>query len=218
MSPENHAEVRRLTVTNHDSVSHFIEITSYAEMVRPRNRRMSSIPRFEKVVRRNGILVRPRGAGLSSATASAGAEADLGGPASWRRKDGSATCNMKPSCAKFIGRGRTIANPAALVAGAVLSGTTGEFWIRSSVYGGSFGQGRRVDHCRVQPQSWRNREQQAQADRRSLPRLSRRAASLRTCLVNSQVELRQHVMTPVEMHLCQRLTSFLLYPNRAGTR
>src|SRR6185369_11308108 len=33
VSPETHAEVRRLTLTNHDHKSHFVEATSYAEIV-----------------------------------------------------------------------------------------------------------------------------------------------------------------------------------------
>ena len=33
VSPENHAEVRRLTFTNHGPRSHYLEVTSYAEIV-----------------------------------------------------------------------------------------------------------------------------------------------------------------------------------------
>src|SRR5439155_14200005 len=33
VSPENRAEIRRLTLTNHDSQPHDLEVTSYAEVV-----------------------------------------------------------------------------------------------------------------------------------------------------------------------------------------
>lgn len=51
VSPENHAEVRRLTFTNHDRLAHHLEVTSYVEIVLNTQGANLSHPAFGKLFR-----------------------------------------------------------------------------------------------------------------------------------------------------------------------
>ncbi len=124
VSPDD-AEVRQVTLTNYSSRPREIEVTSYAEIVLNQAATDAAHPAFSKMFVETERLVdapallasrRPRTADeqhpwLSHTLA---VEGDVRGPLEY-----------ETDRARFIGRGRTVAAPAALIAPAPLSGATG---------------------------------------------------------------------------------------------
>ena len=124
VSPEDDVEVRRLSITNRGDRPREIEVTSYAEIVLARPEDDLAHPAFGKLFietefdpQSAGILFsrRPRGADEAPTWAFhvLGVEGRLGGAVEW-----------ETDRARFLGRGRSPANPVALE-GRALSGTTG---------------------------------------------------------------------------------------------
>jgi len=124
VSPEDDVEVRRLSITNRGDRPREVEVTSYAEMVLARPEDDLAHPAFAKLfidtaydAQSAGLLFsrRPRSAEENTAWAFHVLAIDgrLGGAIEW-----------ETDRARFFGRGRSLANPAALE-GRALSGTTG---------------------------------------------------------------------------------------------
>ena len=125
VAPDVDVEVRMLTVTNHGTRERTLELTSYAEVCLYNRSADMAHPGFAKLFvetqfdEATGALFarrRPRAAGEK---------------ATWAVHVSSS--NLQPAQAaqyetdrlRFLGRGRTTANPVAFDAGASLSGTTG---------------------------------------------------------------------------------------------
>jgi cyclic beta-1,2-glucan synthetase len=124
VSPEDDVEVRRLAITNRGDRPREIEVTSYAEIVLARPEDDLAHPAFAKLfieteydAQSAGLLFsrRPRSAGEPHAFAFHVLAVDgrLSGAVEW-----------ETDRARFLGRGRSPASPAALD-GRALSGTTG---------------------------------------------------------------------------------------------
>ena len=124
VSPEDDVEVRRLSITNRGDRPREVEVTSYAEIVLARPEDDFAHPAFAKLfveteydAQSAGLLFsrRPRSAEEAPAWAFHVLAIDgrLGGAVEW-----------ETDRAKFLGRGRSTASPAALD-GRALSGTTG---------------------------------------------------------------------------------------------
>jgi cellobiose phosphorylase len=125
VSSEDDVDVRRLTITNHSAHTREIEVTSYAEIVLGRPEDDLAHPAFGKLFvetefdrQSAGLLFRrrPRSTGESPLVAFHVLGVDgprLGGAVEW-----------ETDRARFIGRGRTAADPIVLD-GRALSGTTG---------------------------------------------------------------------------------------------
>ncbi len=124
VSPEDDVEVRRLSITNRGDRPREIEVTSYAEIVLGRPEDDLAHPAFGKLFieteydgQNAGLLFsrRPRGSDEAQAWAFhvLGVEGRLWGAVEW-----------ETDRARFLGRGRSPANPIALD-GRPLSGTTG---------------------------------------------------------------------------------------------
>jgi len=124
VSPEDDVEVRRLSITNRGDRPREIEVTSYAEIVLARPGDDVAHPAFGKLFIETeydapsaGLLFsrRPRSAEDASAWAFHVLAVDgrLGGAVEW-----------ETDRARFLGRGRSTANPIAME-GRALSGTTG---------------------------------------------------------------------------------------------
>jgi len=125
VSSEDDVEVRRLTLTNHGIQTREIEVTSYAEIALARQRDDVAHPAFGKLFIESefdpqsaGLLFtrRPRAVDESTVVAFHALGVDgprLGGAVEW-----------ETDRARFLGRGRTPANPQSLD-GRALSGTTG---------------------------------------------------------------------------------------------
>src|SRR5205823_6231653 len=124
VSPEDDVEVRRLSITNRGDRPREIEVTSYAEIVLARPEDDLAHPAFAKLfieteydAQSAGLLFsrRPRSADETHAWAFHVLAVDgrLGGAVEW-----------ETDRARFLGRGRSPANPMALD-GRALSGATG---------------------------------------------------------------------------------------------
>jgi cyclic beta-1,2-glucan synthetase len=124
VSPEDDVEIRRLAITNRSDRPRDLEITSYAEIVLGRQADDIAHPAFGKLFvetefdpQSTGLLFSRRRRSSDEASVWAfhvvGLEGRLGGAIEW-----------ETDRARFIGRGRSQANPIALD-GRALSGTTG---------------------------------------------------------------------------------------------
>jgi len=125
VSPEDDVELRRVTLTNHSAEARTIELTSYAEVVLAPMAADAAHPAFsnlfvqtEFVPAQAAILCtrRPRSAGEEPAWLLHLLVGQGGG-------QGEISCETDR--ARFVGRGRTLASPAALQEIAPLSNTTG---------------------------------------------------------------------------------------------
>jgi cellobiose phosphorylase len=121
VSPDHDAEVRLVTVVNRGSRPRDLDLTSYAEVCLNQRRADQAHPAFAKLfleteyLSASGALVcrrRPRAADQKPVWAVHVSAAD--GPT-----------EFETDRARFLGRGRTPANPAALDPDVTLSGTTG---------------------------------------------------------------------------------------------
>ncbi len=125
VSPEDDVELRRVTLTNHSHVPRVIELTSYAEVVLALPAADASHPAFSNLFvqteflgSRPAVLCtrRPRSEGekppwlLNFMVGQGGEQGDV---------------SCETDRARFIGRGRTLADPAALQGSSPLSNTTG---------------------------------------------------------------------------------------------
>jgi cellobiose phosphorylase len=122
-APDADAELRVITLVNHGDRRRDIELTTYAEVCLGNRRADQAHPAFAKLFLEteydgvSGALLarrRPRGAKERPVWAV---------HAATPRSDGNP--EFETDRARFLGRGRTPANPAAMDAGTKLSGTTG---------------------------------------------------------------------------------------------
>ncbi|MDB5352254.1 MAG: cellobiose phosphorylase [Planctomycetota bacterium] len=211
VSPEALAEVRRVTVTNHDSKPREIELTSYAEIVLLTPGADLAHPAFGKLfvetewVPGSDALIcrrRPRSAeqAPSWAVHSVSCDAEL-------------TCEIQYETdrARFLGRGRTTADPAALDPGAVLSGTTGPVLdpivsLRRRVHVAP-GASAVVAFTTAVADSREEALSIADQYRES----SAAARAFELAWAHCQVEHRENQLSPEDAHLFQRLASPILF-------
>ena len=122
---DHDAEVRLVTLVNHGGRARELDLTSYAEVCLNHRRADQGHPAFAKLFLETEFVPGP-GALLARRRPRAADEKPV-----WAihvtAADGSAggAVEYETDRARFLGRGRTPANPAALDPGARLSGTTG---------------------------------------------------------------------------------------------
>ncbi len=215
VSPEAPLEVRRVTVTNHDSRPRDVEVTSYAEVVLLPLNADASHPAFGKLFIETEWLPGPS-ALLSRRRPRASEQ-----PSVWAvhvvASDESARgeVQFETDRARFLGRGRSTADPAALDPGAVLSGTTGPVLdpivsLRRVV---KLDPGTSSTLCFTTAFA-ETREQAADlADQYS--NLLAPARAFEVAWAHSQVEHRQRNLSADTSHLFQRLASHLIYAGSA---
>jgi cyclic beta-1,2-glucan synthetase len=211
VSPERWAEVRRLTLTNHTSESHDLEVTSYVELVLAAHAADLAHPAFGKLFLETeslpavGALLcqrRPR------------SEKDR---AVWAvhvlAVEGSTVGRLQYETdrARFLGRGHTLAAPAALERGALLSGRTGPvldpiFSMRQRI---RLLPGTSAHLAFTLAVADTREEALTLADQFRDPHAITRAFEL--AWAHSQVELRHLRLSPEEAQLYQRLTAHILY-------
>jgi cyclic beta-1,2-glucan synthetase len=215
VSPETHAETRRLTLTNHSNRPRELELTSYVEIVMSPHAADLAHPAFGKLFleteylpAEQALLCRRRPRSPEQRPVFAvhvlAVEGEAVGDVQYETDRG-----------RFLGRGRTPADPAALEGDTPLSGITGPvldpiFSLRCRV--------------RVPPEaSVRVAYTTAMTDTReeALIRADQyhdfhavtRAFEL--AWAHSQVELRHLHLTAEESHLFQRLAAHVIYTGRA---
>ena len=212
VSPENHAEVRRLTLTNHGLKSRYIEITSYAEVVLATQAADLAHPAFGKLFLETEYLSateallckrRPRSTDEKPVWAMhvIAIEGRLYG-----------SIQFETDRARFLGRGRTPANPSALEPNSgTLSGTTGPvldpiFSLRRHV---RIKAGASITLAFTTAVADSREQAVALADHYHDYHGINRAFEL--AWAHSQVDLRQLHLTAAETHLFQRLAAHLFY-------
>ena len=125
VSPEDDVELRRVTLTNHSHAQRVIELTSYAEVVLALPAADASHPAFSNLFVQTEFL-RPRPAVLCTRRPRAQGEKPpwlLNFMVGQGGEQGEVSCETDR--ARFIGRGRTLADPAALQTISPLSNSTG---------------------------------------------------------------------------------------------
>jgi cyclic beta-1,2-glucan synthetase len=215
VSPEHSAEVRRVTLSNHDRRPHDLELTSYAEVVLAPHGADLAHPAFGKlfletewVASHEALLCRRRPRSADQQPIWAVHVVSVEGPTV-------SGVEYETDRARFLGRGRTPALPAALEPDARLTNTTGPvldpiFSIRR--------------HFRLQPGGSisvllctgvaKNREEALSlADHYRDGQVVSRIFDL--AWAHSQVELRHLQITTADLHLFQRLATHLLYASPA---
>ncbi|HET9039358.1 MAG TPA: glucoamylase family protein, partial [Gemmatimonadales bacterium] len=209
--PEDSAEVRRVTVTNNGGTPRELELTSYGEIVLSPPEADRAHPAF------GNLFVETEwhdwcGAVTATRRPRSAKEQPL-----WcvhvvdtgRERVGETTCESDR--ARFLGRGRSTRDPAALEADGPLSGTTGAvldpiFALRTRVRLEP-GQSASVAYTTLVATT-RDRAFEL-ADRYHDPHAAQRALDL--AWTSSQVELRELGLTPSDAAVFQELAGHLFY-------
>ena len=214
ISPEANTEVRQLRLTNHSDRPRSIEVTSYAEIALARPGADLAHPAFQKlfleteyIAEETAILVRRR-------------PRDSAQPADWAvhvlavSTEFVTDIQYETSRQAFLGRRRTTRFPQALEDEA-LAGESGAVLdpicsLRCTV---------RIEPGASVTVAWstgiaQNRQEAlALADQYHEPRMVQRVFELAWAF--AQVELRHQHLTPDQVHLYQKLASYLLYPHQS---
>ena len=209
--PDDRAEVRRVTITNHSWAPRTFELTSYGEVVLASPDADMAHPAFANLFVETEWIESHR-AILASRRPRSAHEQRLWcvHVAAFERGEG--TVSYETDRSQFIGRGRTTANPAAMDPGATLSGSAGEVLdpvlslrLRVKV---PAGRSARVAFTTL-----------VQADRARAIDLADRYNDLYGAQrafdlswTRSQMELQDVGATPADAALFQQLAGHLLYP------
>jgi cyclic beta-1,2-glucan synthetase len=211
VSPEDDAEVRRVSITNHGTRTREIELTSYAELALARQADDLAHPAFAKLFVETEFAPDP-GAILATRR-----QRSSGDPLIWAAHlavvegKSSGDVQFETDRARFLGRGQTIRSPAAIAEGWPLSNTAGP------VLDPIFSLRRRV---RIPPGAtariafWTmvaaSREDVLDlADKHRDSMAFERASTL--AWTQAQMQLRHLGIASNEAHLFQRLANHILY-------
>ncbi|HVE78216.1 MAG TPA: glucoamylase family protein [Gemmatimonadaceae bacterium] len=211
--PQDSAEVRRVTVTNHGDRTRVVELTSYGEIVLAPPNTDRAHPAFSNLFVETewhewctAITATRRPRSATEPPLWCVHVVDTGG-----ERVGPVTCETDR--ARFLGRGRSARDPAAMEADGPLSGTTGAvldpvFALRTCV---------RLEPGRSASVAFTTlvattRERAFQlADRYHDPHVAQRALDL--AWTSTQVELRELGVTPADAAVFQDLAGHLFYSN-----
>jgi cyclic beta-1,2-glucan synthetase len=207
------AEVRRVTVVNHSGIEREIELTSYGEIVLAPPDADRAHPAFANLfvatewrAAESAILATRRPRASNEARRWLAHVAAVG-------QECVGDITFETDRARFVGRGRSVRNPAALDPSAELSGTAGAvldpiFSLRVRVRLGP-GQSARVAFTTLVAET---RERALElADLYRQPYSAQRALDL--SWTRTQVELRDLGLTPSDAALFQQIAGHLFYSN-----
>jgi cyclic beta-1,2-glucan synthetase len=125
VSAEDDAEVRRVTISNSGSRTRELEVTSYAEVAIAPQAADTSHPAFSKLFVQTEYLAGP-GAILATRRRRSPSEPEVwAAHHSVAEGDGVGKPEFETSRGRFLGRGREVRGPAAVIDGRLLSGSTG---------------------------------------------------------------------------------------------
>ena len=209
--PDDSAEVRRVTLTNHGDVVHELELTSYGEIVLAPGASDRAHPAF------SSLFVQTEWHSWCSAITATRRPRSTGEAVHWcvhvvatsAEQVGNVSCESDR--ARFLGRGRTLRDPAALAVDGPLSGTTGPvldpvFAIRTRIRLAPGQSGSVAFTTLVATTRARAFEL---AGRYHDPHAAQRALDL--AWTSTQAELRELQVTPLAASLYQDLAGHLLY-------
>ena len=215
VSPEDDVEVRRVTLTNHSHARRTIELTSYAEVVLALPAADAAHPAF------SNLFVQTEFVGPHPALLCTRRPRSEGEQPPWLLnlmvgqggEQGEISCETDR--ARFIGRGRTLARPAAMLKATPLSNTAGSVLdpiiaLRRTITLAAH-ETARVDFVLGMTE---NREAAlALVEKYHNPRMADRALEL--AWTHSQVTLRHLNASEAEAQLYASLASALIYANPA---
>ncbi len=211
ISPEDNAEIRRLTLTNSGSTDREIEITSYAEVVLNSHLADIAHPTFSNLFIQTEYIAelktliawrRPRAVTESEAWMAVVLQTD---------SHAYGRTEYETDRSRFLGRGRTIRNPEAMLDLSSLSNTTGSVLdpimsLRTTVFlpSGS------TSHITFSTVVAKTREEVLHlADKFHSKMIYDRVAGL--TWTQAQVKLHYYNIEPDEAHLFQRLATRLIF-------
>ncbi|HEX8141257.1 MAG TPA: glucoamylase family protein [Pyrinomonadaceae bacterium] len=211
VSPEDDAEVRRISLTNNSTRVREIELTSYAEVVIAPPAADAAHPAFSNLfveteffAAENALIARRR-------PRSSKDEPVYAAHVIFTEGERVGAVQYETDRSRFLGRGRSTADPVAVIEERPLSNTTG------AVLDPVFSLRQRVRlkpgemaHVSFTTAVARSREEAlALADKYHDPSIFDREARL--AWTQSQVEMRHHNVDTEEAHLFQRLAGRVLY-------
>jgi cyclic beta-1,2-glucan synthetase len=213
ISRESNAEVRQVTIYNHGRKPATLDLTSYAEIVLCPAAADAAHPAFNK------LFVETEYLGDCPALIARRRPREAGADVPWAvhvlaaQPSGLETLQFETDRARFLGRARTAANPAALDPGAALSGTTGPvldaiFSLRGRL---RVAPDESASLAFVTAYATSREEALQLADRYRDPRVVQRTFEM--AWAHSQVEMRHMHVSPASVQMFQRLASALLYPD-----
>ncbi len=214
ISPETNTEVRQLRLTNHSQQARSIEVTSYAEVSLAKPAADLAHPAFQKlfleteyIAEETAILVRRRPRDSAQA-------ADWAVHVLATNAENSSNVQFETSRQAFLGRRRCTRWPQALETD-LLEGQTGAVLdpicaLRCTVH---IEPGASVTVAWSTGMAKDRQEALALADQYHEPRNVQRVFELAWAF--AQVELRHQHVTPDQVHVYQKLASYLLYPHRS---
>ena len=204
---------RRLTLTNHDDISHAIELTSYVELALTQHAADLAHPAYGKLFLETSYMP-----AVKRALAHRRPRTDHD-PHIWAMHVAAADVpfdedsQYETSRAAFLGRGRSYAQPRAIDPGAKLSGQIGAvidpiFSLRRRV---TVSPGGSVTVSFSTAVTATRDEAEALADRFHYPQAVVRAFEL--AWAHAPVELQHLGISASEAHLVQRLAGHIVFPN-----
>ncbi len=211
VSPEDNAELRRVSLTNFGAEAREIEITSYAELVLAPAAAEAAHPVFsnlfvqtESAAHLDALLATRRPRAPEELTVHAAHVVSVEGR-------GSGGAQYETDRMRFLGRGRGIRTPMSVIDGRPLSNTTGSvldpiFSLRRRVRLGPAGSARILFSTLVAPS---RDEALALAEKYRDPAMFERSATL--AWTRAQVQFHHLGIGPDEAHLFQHLANRILY-------
>ena len=215
VSPEDDIELRRLTITNRSSVTRIIEVTTYAEVVLAPQAADAAHPAFSNLFVQTEFL--PDSSALLCTRRARAAEENppwlLSLMIGQGGEQGELSCETDRT--RFVGRGATLVNPAALSGASRLSNTVGSVLdpvvsLRRTV---TLAPNESATFDYVMGVTESREAALAQIEKYQNARMAERALEL--AWTHSQVTLRQLNATEVEAQLYGRLAASLLYADSA---
>ena len=211
VSPEDDAEVRRVSISNLGTRAREIELTSYAEIVLAPDAADAAHPAFSKMFVQTEFEVNA-GALLATRRPRSAADAQP-----WAAHlavvEGESTGDLQfeTDRARFLGRGRAIRTPVSVIDGQPLSNTVGTvldpiFSLRRRVRIAAGATARIAFWTMIAPT---RAEALDLADKHHEPTAFERAVTL--AWTQAQVQLHHLGVGPEEAHLFQRLANRVLY-------
>jgi cyclic beta-1,2-glucan synthetase len=213
VSPEQPAEVRRVTVSNRSARPRELELTSYAEVVLAPHGGDVAHPAFGKLFLETEWLAGPHALLCRRRPRSPEQRPIWAVHVSSVEAATSGEVQYETDRARFIGRGRTLLEPAALDPGVSLSGTTGPVLdpIMSLRYRIRLEPGSNATLSFTTAVAETREEAIALADHFREPSAVSRAFDL--AWAQNVVEHRQRNWSSEQVHLYQRLASHLIFAN-----
>ena len=213
--PEDSAEVRRVTLTNHGSIAHDLELTSYGEIVLAPPAEERAHPTF------SNLFVQTEWHSWCTAITATRRPRSAGEAVHWcvhviattPEQVGEVSCETDRS--RFLGRGRTVRDPVVMATDGALSGTTGSvldpiFAIRARV---RLEPGQSTSVAFTTLVATTRQRAFELAGRYHDPHAAQRALDL--AWTSTQTELRELQVTPLAASLYQDLAGHLFFSTGA---